>query len=181
MTTKSTGLDYPWFVHVNDYEIYATASTSRKECSNNIFPTHVSLDSRYSWTQAFLHWVFLTIFCANGVSYKPGLNCITDTLYNCAVKPLSQETIYDLNQSLVLLKVRKSVCHGHAFEGSAQKLLHSLDDEEFRMLLGYTTHFTALRYFVRLVTAAFGIERADNWEEILEDSQFLYANVKDII
>ena len=39
----------------------------------------------------------------------------------------------------------------------------------FRMLLGYATHYTALRYFAKLVTAAFGIERADNWEDTLED------------
>ena len=36
------------------------------------------------------------------------------------------------------------------------------------MLLGYTTHYTALRYFAKLVTAAFGIKRADNWEETLK-------------
>ena len=95
---------------------------------------------------------------------------ITQTLYNRAVEPLSQETIHDVNQCLVRLKVRKSVYHGHAFEGNeARKLLHSLEDEEFRMLLGYTTHYTALRYFAKLVTAAFGIERTDNWEETLED------------
>ena len=34
---------------------------------------------------------------------------ITQTLYNRAVEPLSQETIHDVNQCLVRLKVRNSV------------------------------------------------------------------------